>query len=190
MLEESYENKDIFDFLNEAFKRKENGAISNSTYQEDLKTKNNNLGDSINYGEGIYSKRLMEGMLYDIDLLEIGDEMVQSDEESFNLEKSVFREKIRYMDQKYDESSSKKRHKAIKDTINNIRELGKIKIFKILSLIWILVIVGLSSLQLRFSQNFFDNTEELVDMLLGANRQLRYFTRIMSNVYDLEFLQE
>jgi hypothetical protein len=77
---EEYENKDIFDLLKEAYDNDEsvslNSSKMNSSKMSRRSGKDFQSNGNIDFAEGIETKRLMDGKLYDLDLLV----MVEADE--------------------------------------------------------------------------------------------------------------
>lgn len=189
-LYDEYQNRDINDILQEAY-----NVIDNRTYESPLeKHKNKQLREErdefsqqIDYGEGVISKRLIDGKLYDVNLLDIDDD---DKEEEFNLANSVFRNRYADDANAKDVNSSKKLDKVIKRAISNVKEMLSIKVFKLISFLWIVSIALMSSFQLISSDSYFSNTNNLIDLLLEANAQLAYFSRINSDLLDIEYLSK
>ena len=186
---DEFQKRDLQDILNDAY-----NIVDKKGYEDPRNmAKNFELGtngesnNQIDYGEGIACKRLIDGKFYDVNLLEIDDDKV---DESFDIETSVFRDRYREMAVRKNDSASKKLDKVIKRAISNVKEMTSIKIFKILIFIWIVSMAIMSTFQLIFSNQFFSNTENLIDIMLEANKQLGYFSKINSEILDISFLKE
>lgn len=188
-LYDEYQNRDINDILMEAY-----NVIENKAYESPLERhKDKQLREArdenyqnIDYGEGIICKRLIDGKLYDVNLLDIDEE---SKEEDVELANSVFKNRYADSADAKDVNSSKKLDKVIKRAISNVKEMMSIKIFKLISLLWIVGIAVMSSFQLISSDSYFTSTNNLIDLLLEANAQMAYFSRINSNLLDIEYLK-
>lgn len=109
-------------------------------------------------------------------------------EEEVDLANSVFRHRLAENDDANNENSSKKLDKVIKRAISNVKEMMSIKLFKLLSLLWIVSIALMSAFQLVSSTNYFTNTSTLIDLMLNANAQIAYFARINSYLLDAQYL--
>jgi hypothetical protein len=77
---EEYENKDIFDLLKEAYDNDDSQSLNSSKHNSSKMSRRSgkdfHTRGEIDFAEGIETKRLMDGKLYDLDLLE----MVEADE--------------------------------------------------------------------------------------------------------------
>ncbi len=147
----------------------------------------NQEAKQIDYAEGVYCKRLIDGKFYDVNLLDIDEE---KKEDVFDPKNSVFKKQYEEMVDKQTEASSKRLDKLVRRAISNVREMISIRMFKIVSFLWILSIAVMSSFQLIYSNDFFNNTDNLIDIMLEANKQLAYFARVNSGILDIEYLAQ
>jgi hypothetical protein len=185
---EEYQNRDIHDILNEAYNIGDKKTAEDRLAlkrEEELRGGPYEPNTKINYAEGVLSKRLIDGKLYDIELLEIDDD---EKPEEFDINKSVFAELYKREAKKGDEASKKRLDKVIKRTISNVKEMTSIKVFRLFSFFWIVSIAVMSAFQLIYSNDFFNNTDNLIDIMLEANKQLSYFARVQTDLLDLEYL--
>lgn len=111
-------------------------------------------------------------------------------EDAFELENSVFKKNLTLLNEFEDEASNKKRHEIIKESINNVKELGVIKLFKFLSFFWVAIVITLVSLQMDYTAKFWNNTNTLIDLLLDSNKERTLVSKLTNLVYDVEFLEK
>ena len=146
-IETNLEKKDIYDFLNEAFKKDGEDSGLEGSQQSDDSDRSQLIArsDCKDFGEGIITKRLIGDNFHDIELLDFAEEDRKQKEE-FELENSVFKKNLDLLNEFEDEASNKKRHEIIKESINNVKELGVIRLFKIVSFFWVGIVIALVSL--------------------------------------------
>ena len=185
-MREEYEDRDIMDILNEAYNMNERLDTEERAqlHRNNKKKKTTVLGSGTeDYGEDVITKRLIDGKLYDVELLDIDED---KREPELDIDTSVFRQ--RYKESHLAVEKSRNIEKLIKRAISNVREMVSIRFFKVISLLWIIAIAVMSSMQLVDSNNFFAITNTLLDMTLNANKQLALFSRINSALLDFEYL--
>lgn len=182
------QNRDINDLLEEAY----NGTNRRNT---EVKSEGDKAKDDgtdgqaeIAYDEGIMCKRLIDGKFYDVTYFDLDDDNKMPD---LVIEQSVFRdlyERYLHAGSKKNDNSNKRLDKVVKRAISNVKEMTSIKVFKLTSLVWIASIAVMSAFQLIYSNAFFSNVSNLIDIMLESNKQFLYFTKVNTNLLDLEFL--
>ncbi len=185
---DEFQKRDMNDILNEVYNVADKKLYDDPKLRADYDSRtHSNSNNQVDYAEGIQCKRLIDGKFYDVNLLDIDED---KKEDSFDIETSVFKDRYREMAVRKNESTSKKLDKVIKRAISNVKEMTSIKVFKFLSFFWIVSLATMSSFQLIFMTQFFTTTDNLVDIMLEANKQLALFARINSEMLDLSFIRE
>jgi hypothetical protein len=102
----------------------------------------------------------------------------------------VFRNKYKDMGLDNDEASSRKKHNLIKKSINKVRQMTSIKLFRLLGALWILAASAIVSVQFTVSNSYYASIDKNLNVFIEGNNLFQNYVEINSGLLDLSFLAE
>jgi hypothetical protein len=89
-----------------------------------------------------------------------------------------------------DEASSRKKHNLIKKSINKVRQMTSIKLFRLLGVLWIIAVSLIVSFQFTVSNSYYSSIDKNLNVFIEGNNLFQNYAEINSGLLDLSFLAE
>lgn len=112
--------------------------------------------------------------------------LVDSDEE-FDVEKSVFRDRLKYLEMMKEEDHTVKSQKVVEKALNSEREIISVKIFKYIAFLWISSMLGCNILNLVFIINHFSDISDSVNTITLLGMETVILSSLHSTLLDLNY---